>query len=100
MPRIIPTDRHTLDEVARAVVMGERGLGYELDRTADDMARLMLNRLAASAAPGFHRVAREQWYAPRHWQAVSARYSPDMLKAILSRVDKYLASFAQKAKDA
>lgn len=93
-------DRHTLDEVARAVVTGERGLGRELDRLADDMAGLMRNCLAASEAPGFQRVDRGGWNAPCRWQGISVRYGSDLVRVILARVDKHLAALTRKAKDA
>jgi hypothetical protein len=87
-------DRHALDAVARAVVTGERGLGSAQDRMADDVASLMINRLAAAEVPGHRCVAHLDWNAPRRRQSIEQRYGRGLLEALIRRTDKHLAHAA------
>jgi hypothetical protein len=84
-------DRHTLDAVARAVVSGERGLGEEEDKLADDVALLMPTKLKALDAPGLNRVAQR---TPLHLHEFRERYGDALLRLMLARVDKHLAMLA------
>ena len=90
-------DRHVLDAIARAVVTGERGLGEVADKIADDIASIMINRLAASEAQGHGRVAHLEWNVPQCWQAVEDRYGREFLGLLIRRTDKHLAYAAMIA---
>ena len=83
-------DRHTLDAIARAIVSGERGLGQREDTIADDVASLMINRLAAAQAPGHQRVAHLRWNCPERWQRVEERYGRRFLQILIRRTGKHL----------
>lgn len=87
-------DRHALDAIARAVVSGERGLGEAEDTIADDVASLMINRLAAALAPGHRRVAHLKWNCPERWQRIEARYGRQFLRILIQRTDKHLDHLA------
>jgi hypothetical protein len=93
------SDRHTLDTIARAVVTGERGLGGSFDRMADDIASLMINRLAALKALGFGRVAHLTWDDPIRWQETANHYSERTIRTILVRVEKHLTTHGWEAFD-
>ena len=90
-------DRHALDGIARAVVSGERGLGEAKDRIADDVASIMINRLAAVGVPGHGRVAHLEWNAPERWRCVEERYGRELLDLLIRRTDKHLAYAAMMA---
>ena len=87
-------DRHRLDAIARAVVSGERGLGPVADAVADDVASLMINRLAAAHAPGHQRVAHLDWNCPERWQRVKERYGRRFLQILIRRTGKHLDHLA------
>jgi hypothetical protein len=87
-------DRHTLDAIARAVVSGERGLGPTEDRIADDVASLMINRLAAAQAPGHRRVAHLRWDCPERWRRIEEHYGCPFLQRLIRRTDKHLGHLA------
>ena len=93
------SDRHTLDRVAQAVVTGERGLDDIFDRMADDVASLMINRLAAFDAQGLGRVAHLTWNDPVRRQKVIDHYGERVIQAILIRVEKHLAAYGREATD-
>jgi hypothetical protein len=82
-------DRHRLDAIARAVVSGERGLGPVEDVVADDLASLMINRLAAAQAPGHQRVAHLHWNCPERWERMQERYGRRFLQILIRRTDKH-----------
>ena len=90
-------DRHALDAIARAVVTGDRGLGAVEDTVADDVASIMINRLAAAAVHGYRRVAHLEWNTPHRWQSVEDRYGRDLLGLLIRRTDKFLAHAAMIA---
>ena len=92
--RQLLNDRHALDAIARAIVTGERGLGDAGDAIADDVASLMINRLAAAGVAGHQRVARRRWNAPRRWQRLNRQYGHELLNALIQRTDKHLAHAA------
>ncbi len=79
-------DRHTIDQIARAVVSGRRGLGVERDRMADLVASLSRNRLEAVFAPGVRRARRRR-------PGSLASLDP-MVRCVLDRTAKHLAGFA------
>jgi hypothetical protein len=90
-------DRHALDAIARAIVNGERGLGETADAIADDVASLMINRLAAAGVPGHGRVAHLPWNAPDRRARVEGRYGRELLDVLIRRTDKHLAHAAMIA---
>jgi hypothetical protein len=90
-------DRHAIDAIARAVVSGERGLEVLADAIADDVASLMINRLAAGGVPGHQRVERRRWDAPRRWQRIERRYGRELLNVLVQRTDKHMAHAAMVA---
>lgn len=90
-------DRHALDAIARAVVSGERGLGDTADAIADDVASLMINRLAAAGVAGHHRVAHRRWRAPRRRPRIERLYGRELLNVLIQRTDKHLAHAAMMA---
>lgn len=90
-------DRHALDAIARAIVSGERGLGDAADAVADDVASLMINRLAAAGVAGHQRVAHLRWKAPRRRQRVERQYGRELLDVLIRRTDKHLAHAAMMA---
>ena len=87
-------DRHKLDAIARAVVSGERGLGQKEDAVADDVASLMINRLAAAQAPGHQGVAHLRWDCPERWQRIEERYGRRFLQILIRRTGKHLDHLA------
>jgi hypothetical protein len=86
-----------VDAVARAVVSGERGLGEVEDALADDLASLMINRLAATGVPGYHRVAHLTWDAPDRSRRLEDRYGREALQRLIRRVGKHLDHAAMAA---
>jgi hypothetical protein len=86
--------RNTLDAIARAIVSGERGLGEAEDRIADDVASLMINRLAAAQAPGHRRVAHLRWDCPERRPRIEERYGRPFLQLLIRRTDKHLDHLA------
>jgi hypothetical protein len=92
--RELLNDRHALDAIARAIVSGERGLGDTADVTADAVASLMINRLAAARVAGHQRVAHLQWDAPRRRPRVERQYGRELLNVLIQRTDKHLAHAA------
>jgi hypothetical protein len=90
-------DRHALDVIARAIVSGERGLGDLADVIADDVASLMINRLAAAGVAGHRRVAHLAWDAPGRRQQVEGRYGRELIDVLVRRTDKHLAHAAMLA---
>jgi hypothetical protein len=90
-------DRHALDAIARAIVSGERGLGDTSDAIADDVASLMINRLAAAGVPGHQRVAHLPWNAPERRSRVEQGYGRELLDVLIRRTDKHLAHAAMMA---
>ena len=90
-------DRHALDAIARAIVSGERGLGDAEDAIADDVASLMINRLAAAGVAGHQRVAHRRWNAPRRRPRVERQYGRELLDVLIRRTDKHLAHAAMMA---
>ena len=90
-------DRHALDAIARAIVSGERGLGDAADTIADDVASLMINRLAAAGVSGYQRVAHRRWNAPRRRPRVERQYGRELLEVLIQRTDKHLAHAAMMA---
>jgi hypothetical protein len=90
-------DRHALDAIARAIVSGERGLGDAADAIADDIASLMINRLAAARVSGHHRVAHLRWNAPGRRRRVERHYGRELLNVLIHRTDKHLAHAAMMA---
>ncbi len=90
-------DRHSLDAIARAVVHGERGLGEGADAIADDVASLMINRLAAAGVAGHQRVAHRPWNDPRRKHSVEHQYGRELLTVLIRRTDKHLAHAAMLA---
>jgi hypothetical protein len=95
--RELMKDRHALDAIARAIVSGERGLGDAADAIADDVASLMINRLAAARVSGYRRVAHLQWNAPGRRQRVEQYYGRELLSVLIQRTDKHLAHAAMMA---
>jgi hypothetical protein len=87
-------DRHSLDALARAIVSGERGLGPMEDTIADDVASLMINRLAAAQAPGHRRVAHLRLDCPERRPRVEERYGRRFLQLLIRRTDKHLDHLA------
>ena|SRR5437016_2426913 len=87
-------DRHALDAIARAIVSGERGLGDAADAIADDVASLMINRLAAARVSGHRRVSHLRWNAPRRRPRVERQYGRELLNVLIQRTDKHLAHAA------
>jgi hypothetical protein len=87
-------DRHLLDAIARAAVYGERGLGAMEDAVADDIASMMISRLAAAGAPGHQRVAHLPVNCPERWQQIEERYGRPFLKIMVRRTDKHLGYLA------
>ncbi len=84
-----PLDRHELDLVARAIASGRRGYGARVDRVAESVAGLMVNRLRAlGVAPERARSRRKALL--RKAKPVDAR----TLKILLRRVDKHLGQRA------
>ncbi len=75
-------NRHTLDRVARAVVSGQRGYGEQLDHLADRVAELLHSRLEAVGVPGAKAV---------RCSSDDSRPEPQLLTALLARVEKHLA---------
>jgi hypothetical protein len=90
-------DRHALDAIARAIVSGERGLGDTADAIADEVASLMINRLAAAGVAGHRRVAHLRWKAPRRRPRVERQYGRELLDVLIRRTDKHLAHAAMMA---
>jgi hypothetical protein len=90
-------DRHALDAIARAIVSGERGLGDAADAVADDVASLMINRLAAAGVAGHRRVAHLRWKAPRRRTRIEQQYGRELLNILIQRTDKHLAHAAMLA---
>jgi hypothetical protein len=90
-------DRHALDAIARAIVSGERGLGDAADAIADDIASLMINRLAAARVSGHDRVAHLQWNAPGRSRRVERQHGRELLDVLIQRTDKHLAHAAMMA---
>jgi hypothetical protein len=95
--RELLNDRHAIDAIARAIVSGERRLGNAADTIADDVASLMINRLAAARVSGHDRVAHLQWNAPGRRQRVERRYGRELLSVLIQRTDKHLAHAAMMA---
>lgn len=79
--------RHRVDLIARAVVSGRRGYGKGVDRVADSIAGLMKNRLDACGAPGATRARKSR-------RAALVVHDHEILKLLLSRAQKHLASLA------
>lgn len=77
--------RHRVDLIARMVVSGRRGYGKGVDGVADSIAGLMKNRLEAAGAPGATRACKSR-------RAPSVVHDDEILKLLLSRVEKHLAS--------
>lgn len=75
-------NRHTLDHVARAVISGQRGYGDQIDRLADQVAELLRSRLEAVGVPGAKAVP---------CSSGDSRLEPQLLTALLARVEKHLA---------
>jgi hypothetical protein len=90
-------DRHALDAIAHAIVSGERGRGDAADAIADDVASLMINRLAAARVPGHDRVAQLPWNEPARRPEVERRYGRELLDILIQRTDKHLAHAAMLA---
>jgi tungstate transport system ATP-binding protein len=93
------SDRHALDRIAQAVVTGERGLGGNFDRIADDVASLLINRLSAVNAPGVGRISHLTWDDPVRCQKVTDHYGESVIQAILMRVEKHLAAYGRETMD-
>ncbi|MBI4531793.1 MAG: hypothetical protein HY709_09735 [Candidatus Latescibacteria bacterium] len=93
------SDRHTRDTIARAVITGEHGLGGIFDRMADDVASLMINRLAAFNAQGLERVSYLKWDDPVRRQKIIDRYGERVIQALLLRVEKHLTTYGRETTD-
>lgn len=83
-------DRFEIDEIARNIVSGERNGNKKNEALADQIARLLSNRLSACGAPGFQRVAGIPARSPLR-ERFDLPCRPELFRAILARVEKHLA---------
>jgi hypothetical protein len=83
-------DRFALDEIARKIVSGERNGNKKNEELADQIARLLSNRLSACGAPGFQKITRIPSRSPLRGR-FDLPCSPELFRAILARVEKHLA---------
>jgi len=89
-------NRHQIEEVAKAVLSGERRNVTQLNSLADQIARLMIQKLKAYGCPGYKRVQHFRWRAPYRRIRLRAFLPDELLKVILIRADRLLPRYIKK----
>lgn len=82
-------DRHDIDQVAQAVVSGERSLTAEENRLADEITGLVIPLLEAHQMFGARGRRRRSDNGHRRI-LIYVLYGPELVERILKRVEKHL----------